>query len=289
MISTTFKDKWEKNARLVFKETLSEKSEIFQWILNRNGFKTPSAFRAYLRGRRRILDAGCGNGRVTALLRKYSDPRKAEVVGIDIASAHVARRNLANVPNVSIRKKDILAGLSDLGRFDFIYCQEVLHHTPNPRKAFLNLTERLEKGGEIAIYVYKKKAPMREFVDDYVRSRISKLPYDKAMVICDQITRLGKTLHEMKTRMKVPSVEILEIEGGKYDLQRFVYYFFMKCFWNPSLSFHANSVINYDWYHPHYCSRYRRDDVREWFRAAHLRVVHECVDHYGITMRGRAR
>jgi hypothetical protein len=70
-------------------------------------------------------------------------------------------------------------------------------------------------------------------------------------------------------------------------VQRFIYHFFMKCFWNPELSFHDNAVINYDWYHPQLCSRHTVEEVRKWFQRAGLSVTREFVDFYGITMHGR--
>ncbi len=95
MIDTlgSFKDKWEKNKRLAFEETLREGSEIFNWILQRNGFENPEGFKRYLRNKKRILDAGCGNGRVTALLRRYSQ-MSAEIVAIDFVSSQIAKENL---------------------------------------------------------------------------------------------------------------------------------------------------------------------------------------------------
>jgi hypothetical protein len=79
---------------------------------------------------------------------------------------------------------------------------------------------------------------------------------------------------------------VLGIEAGEYDVQRLIYHFFLKCFWNPDLEFEANAAINYDWYHPQLCSRHTVEEVRSWFDAAELTVVHSLVDHYGITMRG---
>ena len=134
----SFRDKWEKNTQLAFAETLNEGSDIFQWILSRNGFKSSNELRAHLASKKRILDAGCGNGRVTALLHRYA-PIDAEVVGIDLTAAHIAQKNLADLDRVTTFTKDLLGELDDLGRFDFIYCQEVLHHTSDPKAAFLNL------------------------------------------------------------------------------------------------------------------------------------------------------
>lgn len=283
----SFADKWNLNTTLAFAETLRPGSDIYTWILTRNGFADGDALRRYLADKTRVLDAGCGNGRVTALLRDHSDARLTQIVGIDLVAADIARTNLQGQDNVAFEQKDLLGDLRDLGQFDFIYSQEVLHHTRDPLAAFRNLCGILAPGGEIAIYVYKKKAPAREFMDDFVRERIAALPYDEAMKICEEITNLGRALAEQRLKVTVPAVECLGIQAGEYDLQRFVYHFFAKCFWNPDLSFHDNAVINYDWYHPQLCSRHTADEIRGWFDGAGLAVTQECVDFYGITMRGR--
>lgn len=284
----SFQDKWEQNVTLAFAETLREGSDIFNWILTRNGFSTPESFADWLSGRGRILDAGCGNGRVTALLDRYA-PKTARLVGIDLTAAHVAEENMVGNPRTEFHQADLLADLSSLGKFDLIYCQEVLHHTADPRRAFLNLTTLLADGGEIAIYVYRLKAPMREYADDMIREAISPMEYEKAMAEMRQITELGRVLSELKLKVKIPEVRLLDIEAGEYDLQRFIYNFFLKCFWNPDLSVEENVAINYDWYHPQLCSRHTRGEVEEWFAAAGLEVVHAVVDPYGITIRGVKR
>lgn len=281
----SFADKWTRNSALAFAETLREGSDFFNWILSRNGFDTPAALSGWLNGARRVLDAGCGNGRVTALLRQYAHPR-VEIVGIDLVAARVAAENLLGAPNVFFEEADLLGDLRSLGQFEIIYCQEVLHHTGDPRRAFLNLVDRLTPDGEIAIYVYKRKAPVREYVDDFVRDRVSGLPYEAAMARCEQIARFGKALSDLRTSVTVPAVDVLGIPEGTYDVQRLFYHFFMKCYWNPDLSAHDNAVVNYDWYHPQDCTRHTIEEVREWFSEARLRVVHEHVDFYGITMRG---
>lgn len=285
----SFRDKWEKNTQLAFAETLKEGSDIFNWILNRNGCRSTDEFREWLKPHARILDAGCGNGRVTALLRKYA-PDSAEITGIDIAAADVARENLKGEKCVHFQQADLLGDLEPLGSFDLIYSQEVLHHTADPKGAFLNLCRRLAPGGEIAIYVYKIKAPMREYADDYIRDRVSGLSYEEAMAAMRGITELGKSLCESGAKVKVPAVPLLGIEAGEYEVQRFLYHFFLKCFWNPDLSSEENTAINYDWYHPQLCTRHTLEEIEGWFSEAGLTIIHRCVDYYGITIRGnRAR
>jgi SAM-dependent methyltransferase len=284
----SFKDKWEQNRTLAFSETLREGSEIYNWILSRNGFATSVDFRNWLSSRARILDAGCGNGRVTALLRQHA-PVTAEIVGIDLTAAEVASENLRGLDRVRVKQKDLLGDLSDLGKFDLIYCQEVLHHTSDPRGAFLNLCERLADRGEIAIYVYKLKAPLREYADDFVRERISELSYEDALIAMKEVTEFGRALSDLNAKVKVPQVKVLGIDAGEYEVQRLIYHFFLKCFWNPSLSFEENAAINYDWYHPQLCTRHTLEEIEGWFADAGLDVIHRCVDHYGITMRGIKR
>jgi SAM-dependent methyltransferase len=281
----SFSQKWSNNIDLAFSETLRPGSDIHDWILGRNGFVNEEAARKWLSKKQRILDAGCGNGRVTALIQKLCN-KKAEIFGIDLTASHIAATNLKDVSNVHFEKKDLLEDLSSLGIFDLIYCQEVLHHTASPVDAFNNLVKILAPGGEIAIYVYKYKAPIREFTDDFVREKISALSYEEAMLKMDQITNFGKVLSELKVNVEVPSVDVLGIKKGTYDIQRLIYHFFAKCFWNSDLNYNQNSAINYDWYHPQLCTRHTLEEVQDWFYKANLEIIHEKVDHYGITVRG---
>lgn len=282
----SFSDKWNMNTDLVFQNTLEEGSEIQNWILNRNGWKNLKELQFFLKNKKRILDAGCGNGRVTKLLRDNSN-KSTEVVGVDLVAHKIAESNLEFDENVYFYEKDLLTGLSDIGTFDFIYSQEVLHHTKNPQKAFNNLVELLQIDGVISIYVYKKKAPIREYTDDYIRDMIRNYDYDKAMHVSDDITKLGKILSEVDVNIDIPELKELGIKQGNYTLQRFLYHFFMKCYWNNDLSFSENSAINYDWYHPQDCSRHTVEEVEVWFREQDLDVLHVYEDFYGITISGK--
>jgi SAM-dependent methyltransferase len=281
----SFSEKWHNNQQLAFVQTLTKGSDIQRWILERNGLGDVDGLTRWLSGRDRVLDAGCGNGRVTALLRSFA-PDTTEVVGIDLTAADVAAENLAGAPNMHFETRDLLGDLSGLGTFDLVYCQEVLHHTADPRAAFLNVATLLSPTGEMAIYVYKLKAPVREFTDDLVRERISELPYEQAMAAMRQIAELGRALSDLKVDVTVPDVEVLDIEAGTYDVQRLIYHFFGKFFWNDELDFEGNAAINYDWYHPQLATRHTLGEVEGWFDAAGLSITHRHVDPYGITVRG---
>lgn len=281
----SFGDKWVNNQELAFSETLRAGSDIFNWIVRRNGFPNEGSFGAWINGKTRILDAGCGNGRVTALLRKYAR-EDSEIVGVDLTSVEVARTNLNGISNVSFKYHDLMEPLDVSPKFDLIYCQEVLHHTRDPEKGFANLVACLAEGGEIAIYVYKKKAPTREFIDEFIRSKISGMDYNEAWEAMSEVTELGRTLSELSTNVSVPNVKLLEIEEGQLDIQRFIYHYFFKCFWNKDLSFSDNVAINYDWYHPSIASKHTLAEVESWFLKRGLTISNKYVDHYGICVRG---
>ena len=188
--------------------------------------------------------------------------------------------------NASFRNANLRLSLTSLGVFDFIYCQEVLHHTGDAQESFNNLVGILAPQGEIAIYVYRRKAPAREFMDDIVREKISALPYEEAMTVCRQITELGRRLAMISQEIECEDIPAIGIERGNYTPQRILYNFFLKCYWNPDLSFEENAVVNYDWYHPTQCSRHTLEEVEGWFGQAGLQIIWQRQDLYGITMRG---
>jgi len=209
-----------------------------------------------------------------------------QIVGIDLIGAPVASHNLASYKNVTIFPADLLNNLEGFGKFDLIYCQEVLHHTENPKLAFERLANQLASNGEIAIYVYKEKAPLREYADDFIRNQIAEMSFDEAGTAISQITNFAKVLSGQTSSIEVPGIDCLGIESGNWSPHRLIYNFMFKNFWNDELTWNENYAINYDWYHPSLCSRHTLDEVRGWFVSNSLKIIHETVDPYGITVRG---
>jgi len=82
-------------------------------------------------GSERVLDIGCGIGRLTRALSS----RAANVVGVDVSDEMVrqAREALADVGNVEIELGNghDLGGLAD-GSFDAVYSFVVFQHIPDP-------------------------------------------------------------------------------------------------------------------------------------------------------------
>ena len=72
----------------------------------------------------------------------------------------------------------------------------------------------------------------------------------------EQLTLLGRRLSDLNIEIEVPDIPLLEIKGGKIDLQRFIYWNFLKCFWNEDLGLNTSISTNYDWYAPANAERY---------------------------------
>lgn len=266
--------------------------KVSSWILERYGFESGEAMRDYFSERKRILDAGCGAGLATSTWLRPGWQREGnEFVGADISAAiDTARQRLGQIEGTSFVQADILALPFRPESFDVVFCEGVLHHTPSTEAAFGALTRLLRPGGEIMIYVYRVKAPAREYIDDYVRDQIADLSPQVAWDRLRPLTRLGQALAELEIEIEVPEdVELLGISKGTYDVQRLVYWHFAKLFWNPTMTFEENNHVNFDWYHPRYAHRHSEDEVRRWFDECEVEIVRFDAQEAGFTVRGVRR
>jgi trans-aconitate 2-methyltransferase len=102
-----------------------------------------------LRGDERVLDAGCGSGRVTAqLLERLPD---GEVVALDGSPAMIdeARRRLGTDPRVSFIVADLLAPLPVEPPVDAILSTATFHWITDHDRLFRNLAAVLRRGGRL--------------------------------------------------------------------------------------------------------------------------------------------
>jgi arsenite methyltransferase len=263
--------------------------ELHAWLLDRYGFESGEAMRAFFASKGRTLDAGCGAGVATsAWMDDGWTDGSSQWVGLDISEAiDVARERLGSFPGTHFVQGDVSQPPFRPATFDVVFSEGVLHHTPSTERAFKALVPLLRKGGELMIYVYRRKAPIREFTDDYVRERLADLPPDETWAALRPLTRLGQALAELDVEVEVPEdVPLLEIEAGRYDVQRLIYWHVAKLFWNPQMTFEENNHLNFDWYAPRYAWRHTEDEVRRWFEESGLELTRFHVHEAGYTVRG---
>jgi SAM-dependent methyltransferase len=260
-----------------------------KWFLDRYGFGTIEEMQDYFASRRRMLDAGCGAAFSASVWLKKDWLRKgnAEWVGADISEAvDVAAERLAGVPGTHFVQADLQQLPFANGTFDVIFSEGVLHHTPSTERAIKSITPLLSADGEIMFYVYRKKGPVREFTDDYIRSVIAPLPPKEAWETLRPLTKLGQALAEANVEIELrDDIPLLGIKAGRHNVQRLIYWHFAKLFWNPSMTFEENLHINFDWYHPRYAHRQTEEQVRQWCNEAGLRITRMDVQESGLTVR----
>jgi len=242
-----------------------------EWFMKKLGISNKIKFNNYFKNMRCVLDAGTGVGTKIETIVKRS---KAEVIGVDLSGVEYAFKNTKLYQNAHVVQADIFNLPFRKGSFDFIVSDGVIHHTSDAEKAFYCLVPLLQKGGTISIHVYKKMGVIREFTDDYLRDIATKLSSEDCYKFCKPFTTLGKVLNEANLKIKIPfDINCLQIKKGTYDLQRFIYYTFFQCFWNPMIGFKKNNIINYDWFHPVNASRHTEEEVLSWFRKSRFKKV----------------
>ncbi len=218
-----------------------------------------------------ILDIGVGSG---STARLWAGKAK-EFHGIDISTAiYKAPTAIKNYCKNPILSQADLNNLPYKDKsFEVIVSNGVLHHTPNTKNALKNIIKKLKPGGDCLFYVYKKKSPIREFTDDYIRQKISDISPHQALKKMESITKFGKDLSKQKITIKISEdLPLLGIKKGEYDLQRFVYNHFFKCFWNDEWGFDYSNVVNFDWYHPKFAWRHSKNEIKDWCKEFKLRI-----------------
>ena len=257
-----------------------------EWIVARYGFESRDAMARFFDDKR-TLDAGCGSGFSAAVW--LDEDARGDYVGADISDAvDIAQETFGHLPGTSFVQADLMALPFADETFDVVFSEGVLHHTPSTRGALASVARVLRPGGDMLFYVYRKKAPIREFTDDYLRDILSGLPEEEAWEALRPLTELGKALSDLHVEVDVPNdVPLLGIAKGRHDVQRLVYWHFAKMYWNDDLAFEENLHANFDWYHPRYAHRQTEEQVRAWCVEESLVIEHIDVQESGISVRAR--
>ena len=101
----------------------------------------------------RVLDLGCGDGKLAAVVLE-ARPEVAQAVGLDRSAPmlDLARRRFANEPRARLVEHDLEQPLPALGAFDVIVSGFAIHHLAHERKRSLlgEVVGALRPGGVFA-------------------------------------------------------------------------------------------------------------------------------------------
>jgi len=257
-----------------------------KWFLTRFDWKTMDNFKNFLKTKHKILDAGTGVGHSAELLS--SNP-SAEVFALDASqSINFAYKKYGHKKNIHFLQADLRQLPFKKNFFDYIYSDQVLHHTKNTRTSFNYLTKFLTNSGFISIYVYNKKAPVREYVDDFIRKKTTSMSVEQCTEFSKDMAYLGRSLTKLKKKITIPrDIPILGVKKGTYDVQRFIYWYFLKCFWDESDNFERSIGVNFDWYYPKFAFRHNPSEVRKWFKDGGIKITTFKEIESGISATGK--
>jgi arsenite methyltransferase len=278
--------KWEKRDTY---ESPAFQESVQKWLIERYLQGDPERLDEYFPSEARVLDAGCGAGNA-AMLLLGEVLNRVRYLGVDISTAvEVARdrfseRGLAG----EFVQADFTSLPFDVGTFDVIMAEGTLHHTDSTQKAFASLAPLLAPGGRFMFYVYRKKAPLREYSDDLIRESVRELDDATAWEALMPLTRLGRALGELNVTVDVPQeIPYLGIASGPIDIQRFFYWFVFKAYYHPEMTLDEMNHVNFDWYRPLNAHRQTEAEVSGWCEELGLEVEHMDVQEAGITVVAR--
>lgn len=212
-----------------------------KWYLKRYGYITLAGLRKFLSDKKIILEAGCGLARDSKMFAECN-PR-AEIVAMDQSPAalKIARRTLRPFENCKIMRADI-TNFNYPELFDFISCDQVLHHTPNPAMTLKHFYSHLAPNGVLNFSVCRKKNPLRDLVDDLIMDRARTLSPKQLWNFAETITRFGRALHKL-------GIQNINFGNKKYEnIQRFVHNQVFRCWYNPNIDFLLSVSSNFDWF-----------------------------------------
>jgi SAM-dependent methyltransferase len=257
----TFSDKWRRFKRYGLEP--EHREVLFDWYCKKLGVADQKALQQFYGNCQRILEVGPGSGFNTRFMAEYCP---GEVFAIDISdAAYTTFENTYDLPNCTVVQADLMEAPFADDSFDFVIADGVLHHTPNTRAAVEALYRKVAPGGQFFFYVYRKMGAARQFCDGHIRQLFTKLSPDECYAACESLTELGRELSHLNAYITLTKpIDVLGIPSGLHNVQRLLYYNFVKCFWNDAFDYETNNMVNFDWYHPHNAWQHTEEEVAGW-------------------------
>jgi len=190
-----FADNWKHYNRVILSNELLNRDLFADWIWP----LAPTYFEDKV-----VVEAGCGMGR---WLRLAAEHRPRVLIGFDYSTiAYTAQKNIAHLDNVHVIRADIYR-LPIKPVVDVQYSIGVVHHTPDPARAFARLTEVLGPGGVSSCWVYGQENNewITTFVDPIRKRVTSRLPMAALKVLSTIAAAELRTAAEVYAAVGAPS------------------------------------------------------------------------------------
>ena len=221
-----------------------------------------------------IIDAGCGAGRFAEIALST----ETIVFAVDYSNAvDACWKNLKNKENLHVVQADIYNLPFRSDTFDYIYSFGVLHHTPNVKKSFFSLIQKLKNGGKICVDFYRKDWKIYLWSKYWLRPILKNLPQEKLLkiikkvspvllLISNSLNRIPKIGHYLKYAIPVVN------HKGELPL-------------NKELLFEWTILNTFDMFSPKYDNPQNEKEVSGWLTEANLSNI-EVLNQGLVVARG---
>ena len=153
-------------AKIFYDYKITDNKAILLNLQNSNSII--SKFKKKIGYNKNVLEVGCESGQVSFF---FSIGTNNKIFGLDanldslkIANKFAKENNLQNVKFINA---DIYEDIFNDEVFDFIWCNDYLHHKENPKAAFKILSKSLKKDGYIILAMHDKFGRIRTAIRKY--------------------------------------------------------------------------------------------------------------------------
>ncbi len=231
-----------------------------------------------------ILEVGCGSGAFTGIALATG----ATLLSFDLSNAvEVCRDNRCGAycnGSLILSQANIYDLPFPLGLFDKIYCLGVLQHTPDPKKALLNLANYLKPGGELVVDCYQKQTfphiGWHHAVKHTLRIVTKRLPPRLLFGLCNSFISMS---YDVKSALnKTPLI-------GQYlhrlipigELQRYD--------WTPEQMKEIKSLNVFDMLSPRHDHPQTVKTIETWLREAGLDILKCTTGYNGVNAKAQCK
>ncbi|MCK4846042.1 MAG: class I SAM-dependent methyltransferase [Deltaproteobacteria bacterium] len=286
----SFGDKWRESRYEFLGSEEADRAALEEHFIAILGCTSAKELHELLNGATSTLNGGCGVAWNEYL---FNINLNAQRHCVDLSlSVETARTLTKDLDNITVSQASVLELPYPDETFDIAYSCGVVHHTPDPKGAVLEIGRTVKAGGLLGIYIYNIKPFIRELSDKEIRKKTTTMSYDECMDFSKKMTMLGKAFKDINAKITIEEdIDLIGMKKGEYDLQKFVYDHFIKCWYNPKQDDKYADLVNQDWYHPHYASHHTKEEVFAWFEEAGFSKI-KCLqpsgwEHSGYYISGK--
>lgn len=201
-----------------------------------------------------LLDAGCGHGALTAAI---AGAYGVEAVGMDftgaVGRAQANRQKFAGdyAPFVHYVQGDLLQSPLAPSVFDLVHCSGVIHHTPDPHRAFQSLLETTRAGGRLYVQVYRKREAWVGVPNTMIRGVTTRIPTRWLWTLCVGAVPVHTALVHVVAAMRGERPMLADSTRRE------------------------RAVSLFDNYSPRYQFRYHPREIRRFFEDAGMEAIED--------------